>query len=269
MQSFSWESPSCSKHARCIVDGHTSQGPCRQAQSGNSARETRRTAGSCGFRTALGAESAVVGNAFVEVERFAPQPRWRVVCMARPVAARTSISTERLVGSVASEAAARHPSHRPFAVSSAERLREMSEQQRRWSWWAARGAVAMAALAALSLAITVLVAHQALRDAADVLVRGEGDPLVTSVVVDLAEAVWPPTTTTLAVVLAKHEAQGLRYVALVDRHDHRTLVEAGAAAIANAAQLPGVVVRQERRARLVDALARLFARRRDIDELIE
>ncbi len=145
----------------------------------------------------------------------------------------------------------------------------MSEQQRRWSWWAARGAVAMAALAALSLAITVLVAHQALRDAADVLVRGDGDTLVTSVVVDLAEAVWPPTTTTLAVVLAKHEAQGLRYVALVDRHDHRTLVEAGAAAIANAAQLPGVVVRQERRARLVDALARLFARRRDIDELIE
>lgn len=143
----------------------------------------------------------------------------------------------------------------------------MSEQQRRWSWWVAKGAVAMAALAAFALAITVLVAHQALRSAADVLVRGDGDTLVTSVVVDLSEASWPPTTSTLAVVLAKHEAQGLRYVALVDRHDHQTLVEAGLAAIAKAAHLPGEVVRQGRRARLVDALARLYARRGDIDEL--
>jgi two-component system sensor histidine kinase HydH len=189
--------------------------------------------------------------------------------MDRRVAARTSTSVERLVGSVASEAAATPASPRAFAVSSAERLREMSEQQRRWAWWAAKGAVAMAALAALGLAITVLVAHQALRNAADVLVRGDGDTLVTSVVVDLSETVWPPTTATLAVVRAKHEAQGLRYVALVDRHDGQTLVEAGAAAIAKSAQMPGEVVRQGRRARLVDALARLYARRRDLDELTE
>src|SRR5882672_3220004 len=93
---------------------------------------------------------------------------------------------------------------------------EMSERrQRRWSWWVAKGAVAMAVLAALSLAATVRFAQIALVNAADVVVRGDGDALVAGVVVDLWEAQWPVTSDALAQVLAKHQAQRLRYVALV------------------------------------------------------
>jgi hypothetical protein len=137
----------------------------------------------------------------------------------------------------------------------------MSERrQRRWSWWVAKGAVAMATLAALSLAVTVLLAQRALGNAADVLVRGDGEALTGSVIVDLWQARWPVTAETLAPVFAKHDAQGLRYVALVDRHDHQVLAEAGSAVIAKPFDLPGELVRQGRRVRLVDALARLYAR---------
>jgi two-component system, NtrC family, sensor histidine kinase HydH len=156
-------------------------------------------------------------------------------------------------------------------VISAERLREMSERrQRRWSWWVGKGAVAMATIAALSLAVTVGLAQHALDNAADVVVRGDGDTLVAGVIVDLWEAEWPVTSETLTPVLAKHAAQRLLYVALVDRDDHHVLTEAGTAAIAKPFDLPGEVARQGRRVRLIDALARLSARterRRDIAEL--
>ncbi|HWL84818.1 MAG TPA: HAMP domain-containing sensor histidine kinase [Polyangiaceae bacterium] len=138
--------------------------------------------------------------------------------------------------------------------------KKMSERQRRWSWWAAKGAVAMALLAALSLAVTVLFAQRALDNAADVVVRGDGDTLVAGVVVDLSETGWPVTAEALAPVLAKHEAQRLRYVALVDRQDHHVLAAAGTPAIAKPFDLPGEVVREGRRVRVVDALARLYAR---------
>jgi two-component system sensor histidine kinase HydH len=146
----------------------------------------------------------------------------------------------------------------------------MSERrQRRWSWWVAKGAVAMATIAALALGVTVGVAQHALDSAADVVVRGDADALVAGVVVDLSEAEWPMTRETLTTVLAKHASQRLRYVALVDRRDHRALAEAGASAIAKPFDLPGEVVRQGRRVRLVDALARLYARTESSRDLAE
>src|SRR5580658_11216063 len=99
------------------------------------------------------------------------------------------------------------PSPRGFAVSSAQRLEEMRERrQRRWSWWVGKGAVAMAILAALALAATVLLAQRALANAADIVIRGDGDTLIAGVVVDLWETA-ELTPGTLAAVIAKHGAQ--------------------------------------------------------------
>jgi two-component system, NtrC family, sensor histidine kinase HydH len=130
-----------------------------------------------------------------------------------------------------------------------EEPRAMNDrQQRRWSWWVARGAVTMAVLASVSLAVTVALASHALDDAADVVVLGDGDTLSSQVVVDLWEA-ESLTSETLARVLAKHSAQGLQYVALNDREDLHVIVEAGTREIRSAAR-QGEVVRQGRRVRL-------------------
>jgi two-component system sensor histidine kinase HydH len=123
-------------------------------------------------------------------------------------------------------------------------------RQRRWSWWVGKGAVAMAILAALALAATVLLAQRALANAADIVIRGDGDTLIAGVVVDLWETA-ELTPGTLAAVIAKHGAQGLRYAALLDRKDHHVIAEAGASAIEEARYLPGEVVRQGRRVRLL------------------
>lgn len=148
-----------------------------------------------------------------------------------------------------------------FEVSFAERAREMSERrQRRWSWWVAKGAVAMATLAGLSLAVTVYLARRALDRAADVLIRGDGESLTGGVIVDLWQAEWPVSGESLALVLAKYDPRGLRYLALVDGGDHHVLAEAGAATIASPFDLPGELERRGPRVRLIDALARLYAR---------
>jgi two-component system sensor histidine kinase HydH len=133
-------------------------------------------------------------------------------------------------------------------------------RQRQWSWWVAKGAVAMATLAALSLGVTVYLAWRALDGAADVMISGTGSSLTGSVIVDLWQAEWPVTSESLTSVLAKHDAQGLRYVALVDARDHHVLADAGTAVIAKTFELPGELERRGRRLRLVDALARLYAR---------
>jgi len=128
----------------------------------------------------------------------------------------------------------------------------------------------MATLAAGSLAATVWLTQNAFEGAADVLIRGDGDALVDRVIGDLLDAEWPVTSATLARLLAKQKAQQPRYLALVDRGDHRVFAEAGRAAIAGPVGMPGQIVRQDKRARLVDALARLAARtegRRDLAEL--
>jgi two-component system, NtrC family, sensor histidine kinase HydH len=138
-----------------------------------------------------------------------------------------------------------------FAVSSAERLREMRERRyRRWSWWAGRGALAMATLAALALAVTVLYAQHALNEATDIVIRGDGDTLVSSVVVDLWEA-ESLTSGTLASFLDKHQPRRLRYVGLLDRQDHHVIAEAGTASIAKASYMPGETLRRGPRVRLV------------------
>jgi two-component system sensor histidine kinase HydH len=109
----------------------------------------------------------------------------------------------------------------------------------------------MAIVAALCLAVTVGFAQHALETAADVVVRGDGDTLIADVVVDLWTAESSITSEMLTRVIARHGAQGLRYVALLDRQDHHAIAEAGVEALARPLYLPGEVVRQGRRVRLV------------------
>jgi two-component system sensor histidine kinase HydH len=129
----------------------------------------------------------------------------------------------------------------------AESEREMSE--RRWSWWVGKGAVAMATVAALSLAVTVVLAARALERAADIVALGDGEALISKVVDELWEA--PELTPeTLAPIVAKHEAEGLRYVAILDRQDHHVMTEAGKATLTKKVYLHGEVVRRGGRVRL-------------------
>jgi two-component system sensor histidine kinase HydH len=111
----------------------------------------------------------------------------------------------------------------------------------------------MGALAALALAVMVLYAQHALNDATDVVMRGDGDTVISTVIVDLWEA-DSLTSETLTSVLAKHEAQRLRYVGLVDRQDHHAIVEAGRATIARTSYMPGDILRRGQRVRLVSLI---------------
>ncbi len=148
----------------------------------------------------------------------------------------------------------------------------MSERrQQRWWWWVQTAALAMGALAAVALGLTVRVAQRALDNATEIVVRGDVDQLIDGLIVQLAATPWPVTSTTLARLLAQHESQGLRYLALVDRQDHQRRLEAGSPAISKPFNLPGETVRLGRRVRRIDALARLVARtegRRDISTLV-
>jgi two-component system sensor histidine kinase HydH len=143
-----------------------------------------------------------------------------------------------------------------FAVSSGERPEDMGGgRRRRGSWWVGKGAVAIALLAALALAATVLFAERVLDKACDVVVRGDGDALLSSVVVDLWETEPELTPQTLAAVVTKHAEQGLRYVALLDRQDRRVIIEAGTPGIGGPPHLLGEVARKGRRARLLSLIA--------------
>jgi len=108
----------------------------------------------------------------------------------------------------------------------------------------------MGALAAIALAVTVLFAQYALDDATDIVIRGDGDTLVSGVVIDLWEAA-ALNSETLESVLAKHESRRLRYVGLFDRQDHHVIAEAGTPTFAKAAYMPGETLRKGRRVRLV------------------
>ena len=109
----------------------------------------------------------------------------------------------------------------------------------------------MATLAAFSLAVNLWLAARALDHAADVVVLGDGEALISDMVVDLWSTRAPLTSQVLRSILAKHDAEGLRYVALLDRQDHHALAEAGAASLGRPLYLPGKVVRRGGRVRLV------------------
>jgi two-component system sensor histidine kinase HydH len=148
----------------------------------------------------------------------------------------------------------------------------MSERrQRRWWWWVQTAALIMGAFAALSLALTVRLAQRALDDATDVVVRGNADVLLDGLLVELSTVKWPVTSDTLVQVLARHELEGLRYVALVDHSNHGRRVEAGTSGIPNPFNLPGETVRIGQRVRIINALTRLIARtegRRDFGTFV-
>lgn len=114
--------------------------------------------------------------------------------------------------------------------------------------WAEVGAVAMAVIAVVALALTVLLAQRALGEASDVVVRGEGDLLMSTVATELVEG-GPPTEAALAKALEAHREEGLRYLALVGR-DHRPTMEAGTPSMTDAEIHPGVTTRRGQRVRI-------------------
>jgi two-component system sensor histidine kinase HydH len=131
----------------------------------------------------------------------------------------------------------------------------MSERsQRRGSWWVGKGAVAVAILAALALAVTVLLAQRALNNACEVVTRGDGDTLTSGVIVDLWRTEPEITQETLAAVISRHDAEGLRYLALLARQDHHVIAAAGAPEVPEPQYLLGEVVRRGRRVRLVSLI---------------
>jgi two-component system sensor histidine kinase HydH len=73
----------------------------------------------------------------------------------------------------------------------------------------------MAALAAIALAVTVIVARRALEDAAQIVARGEGDSIIASLQRELKSG-GRSTDAELATRLGEHQANGLRYVAIVE-----------------------------------------------------
>ncbi|AKU99902.1 Two-component sensor PilS [Labilithrix luteola] len=107
----------------------------------------------------------------------------------------------------------------------------------------------MAALAVLSLGATVAVSERALSDASDVVIRGEGDLLLANLVSDLADDAEPVSSNALERALNAHRAEGLRYVAIVDREGH-PFAEAGEAKLTNAPAKLGVTTIEGRRARV-------------------
>jgi two-component system sensor histidine kinase HydH len=95
----------------------------------------------------------------------------------------------------------------------------------------------MAALAAIALGVTLFVAQRALTQASDIVVRGEADALIASVVADLAQQGGaPPTTELFQQEIETYKDRGLRYVAVLER-DHK--IEAGTATMPDVHLHPG------------------------------
>ena len=111
----------------------------------------------------------------------------------------------------------------------------------------------MAALSVVSLGVTVIASKRALADASDVVIRGEGDLLLAALVSDLAEETHPASAAALSRALDAHTAEGLRYVAIVDREGN-PVAEAGRAEIAAVMQKPGEARVEGRRARVTGLL---------------
>lgn len=120
--------------------------------------------------------------------------------------------------------------------------------------WARGGSIATAALAVVSLGVTVIASQRALADASEVVIRGEGDLLLSALVVELAEEASPASPAALERALDAHAGAGLRYVAIVDREGHAT-AEAGRAEMAGATLKPGESRIEGRRARVAGLLS--------------
>jgi two-component system, NtrC family, sensor histidine kinase HydH len=120
------------------------------------------------------------------------------------------------------------------------------------SKWAAWAATAIAAPAAVALALTVLVARAGLQEASDLLVRGEAQALLATLLADADAVHHPLTRRTLERELVRQADSGLRYAAVVI---HDTVVaQVGEARITPGSMEPGDFVREGRRARLVALL---------------
>jgi two-component system sensor histidine kinase HydH len=130
----------------------------------------------------------------------------------------------------------------------------MKRRRASWMAWIGGGSIAMGALAVVSLGATVFVAQRALADASDVIVRGEGDALVSAVVADIVDEGVPPTAAFLEQERKAHEAEGLRYIAIVDRDGSRVQVEAGDARMRDAVLRPGQSKMVEKRIRVAGLL---------------
>ena len=109
----------------------------------------------------------------------------------------------------------------------------------------------MAVLSALALATTVLLARRALDRAADVVMLGDGEALASDLDAELWEMQWPLTSKDIEPLLAKHSAERLRYIALVDWQDHHVIAEAGNSEMARPSFRAGELERKDRRVRLV------------------
>lgn len=112
----------------------------------------------------------------------------------------------------------------------------------------------MAALAVGSLGATVITSQRALSDASDIVIRGEGDVLLSALAADLAEESAPATSATLERVLEARAEAGLRYVAVVG-HDGVPLAEAGRAELGQTRSKAGEARIEGRRARVTGLLS--------------
>ncbi len=118
----------------------------------------------------------------------------------------------------------------------------------------------MALLAAVALAVTVLVAQRALSHASEVVMRGEADGLVSTIVTDITQAEQDGTSTTkewLAHELELHADRGLRYVAIVQRDS--ILAEAGTPTMPDVKLRPGETSTVEKRVRVTGFIPPIHA----------
>jgi len=111
----------------------------------------------------------------------------------------------------------------------------------------------MALLAAIALAVTVYFAQRALTQASLVVMRGEANALVSSIIADLAREGGPPSEEFLAKELTTHQAKGLRYVAIAERGTD-VVAEAGTATIKATRMRPEEPIVVERRVRAASIL---------------
>ncbi|HEY2514768.1 MAG TPA: hypothetical protein VGI39_28075, partial [Polyangiaceae bacterium] len=118
----------------------------------------------------------------------------------------------------------------------------MGDVATRWHRGAAWGAITIALLAAVALAATVVVASHGVDAAAGTLTRGEAEVLLAASRSELMLLGGPPSPAELARVVAHHEAEGLRYLAVV--HAPRGVeVEAGVPSLGDpAAARPDALV---------------------------